>query len=109
MLRSSRGVVFSKRAVLWTAVETKDTRRDQRLGRGGRELRSVRGGRRAVHPCEAGRDRADALQADREADVGDRVVCRAQQRCRALEPPGEKVRVRRLAERAAKLAAEVCA
>ena len=43
----------------------------------------------------------------READVGDRAVGVAQQRRRALEPAGQQVLVRRLAERAAELAAEV--
>ena len=43
----------------------------------------------------------------READVGDRAVGHAQQRRGALEPAGEQVLVRRLAERAPELAAEV--
>ena len=53
------------------------------------------------------RERADAAQADGEADVRDRAVGGAQQRRGALEPAGEQVRVRRLAERAPELAAEV--
>ena len=47
------------------------------------------------------------LQADREADVGDRAVGGAQQRRGALEPAGQQVGVRRLAEGAPELAAEV--
>ena len=49
------------------------------------------------------------MQADGEADVCDRAVGGAQQGGGALEAPGEQVRVRRLAEGAAELAAEVCA
>ena len=42
-----------------------------------------------------------------EADLGDRAVGRPQQRRGALEPAGQQVGVRRLAERAPELAAEV--
>ena len=44
---------------------------------------------------------------DGEADVRDRAVGHPQERGRALEPPVEEVPVRRLAELAAELAAEV--
>ena len=47
------------------------------------------------------------LQPDREADLRDRVVGHPQQRGGALEPAGQQIRVRRLAERAPELAAEV--
>ena len=77
------------------------------MGDGRREARAVDGGGDAVGPGEAGGERADALQADAEADVGDRAVGHAQQRGGALEPAGQQVLVRRLAERAAELAAEV--
>ena len=43
---------------------------------------------------EARRERAEALQPDREADLGDRAVGVAQQRGRALEPAGQQVGVR---------------
>ena len=46
-------------------------------------------------------------QPDREADVGHRAVGRPQQRRRALEPARQQVGVRRLAERAPELAAEM--
>ena len=47
------------------------------------------------------------VETDIEADLHDRAVCAAQQRRRALEPACHQVGVRRLAEGAAKLAAEV--
>ena len=47
------------------------------------------------------------LQPDGEADVRDRAVGRPEQRGGALEAAGQQVRVRRLAERLAELAAEV--
>src|SRR5262249_55877317 len=49
----------------------------------------------------------DALEPDREADVGHRAVGVAQQRGGALQASREQVRVRRLAERAPEAAAEV--
>jgi hypothetical protein len=47
------------------------------------------------------------LQADVEADSGDRVVRRSQQRRGTFHAPRQQVRVRGLAEGAAELAAEV--
>ena len=72
-----------------------------------REGRTVAGRRHAVGAREARGERADALQADRETDLGDGAVGVAQQRGGALEAAREQVGVRRLAERATKLAAEV--
>src|SRR6185437_13369910 len=56
---------------------------------------------------EAGRERADAAQANRHADVRDRVVGVAQERGGPLQAAGQQVLVRRLPEGAAELAAEV--
>ena len=72
-----------------------------------RELRPVRGGGDAVGAGEARDERAEALQPDREADVGNRAIRGEKQRGCALEPPRQQVLVRRLAERPAELAAEV--
>ena len=69
--------------------------------------RTIGEGRAAVRPSEARRERADALQADHEADLRHRAVGAAQQGRRAFEPAREQVLVRRLAERLAELAAEV--
>ena len=60
-----------------------------------------------IRAAEARRERADALQADRGADLGDVAVGVPQQRRGPLEPAREQVLVRRLAERAPELAAEV--
>jgi hypothetical protein len=56
---------------------------------------------------EARRERSEAPQADREADVGNREIGRAQQRGGALQPACQQVGMRGFAERAAELAAEV--
>ena len=68
---------------------------------------SVLGGGDAVDAAEAGREGADALQADGQADVRHRAVGVAQQLGSALEPAGEQVLVRRLAEGAPELTAEM--
>ena len=47
------------------------------------------------------------MEPDGEADVRHRVVGVPEQRCGPLEPPRQQVLVRRLAERAAELTAEV--
>src|SRR5215211_5974800 len=71
-------------------------------------MRGAVGGRReAERPPEAGGEGAEAPQADGEADLRYGLVGGAQQRSRALEPACEQVLVRRLAEGAAELAAEV--
>jgi hypothetical protein len=68
---------------------------------------AIPGRRHPVRPPEARREGADALQADLEADLGDAMVGVAQQRGGALEPPGQEVLMRRLAERPPELPAEV--
>src|SRR5206468_6901391 len=99
--------VFSKRAVLRTAVEALDARRDPGEVAGRGEGGAVGGRRSAEHPGEARRERAEALEADREADVGDRAVGRAQEGGGPLEAASEEVGVRRVAERPAELPAEM--
>jgi hypothetical protein len=72
-----------------------------------REARAVHGRRDAVGSREASGERTHALQTDREADVSDRAIGRPQQRGCALQAPGQKVRVRRLAEGTPELAAKM--
>src|ERR1700730_14624740 len=79
--------VFSKRAALRAPVGTNDAGRDQRVLGRGREPGAVGGGRVAERPGEGGREGAEALQTDREADVGDRAVGAAQHRRGPLEAP----------------------
>jgi hypothetical protein len=107
MLGPACSVVFSKCAVLWAPVRAQHAGRDARVLRCRRKRRAI--GRRglAVGPGEARRERADALQADREADLHDRAVGRAKQRGCPLQPARQQVRVRRLAECAPELATEV--
>lgn len=109
MLGGRFAAVFSKRAVFRPAVGTHDAAWDTnvggRRGKGG----AIGGWRLPEGAAEAGRERADALQPDREADLGDRVVGGAQQAGGALEAPRQKVGVRRLAEGTPKLAAEMSA
>src|SRR6188472_767564 len=107
MLGGSLRAVFSKRAVLGTCVGAHETARDEGAAGGWGELGPVGGGRDAEGASEAGGERADALQADREADVGDRAIGVAQQRRRPLEAARQQVGVRRLAKGALELAAEV--
>src|SRR5258708_5010385 len=102
-------LVFSKRAVLRTGVCAHQAPRYERALARRRELRAIRRRRASEHAREARREGADALEANREADLGDRMIRPAQQRRRPLEPAGQQVRVRRLAERAPKRAAEVSA
>ena len=56
---------------------------------------------------EARREGTDAAQPDREADVRDRAVGRTEERRGSLQPAHEEVLVRRLAELAPELTAEV--
>src|SRR5262245_17711668 len=107
MLGPRSSGVFSKRAVLRAAERSQDTSRDERVRRGRREALAVGGGGHAERAREAGREGADALQADAEADVGDRMIRGTQQRGGALQAPGQQIRVRRLAEGSAELTAEV--
>src|SRR5262245_31631329 len=97
----------SRNVLCWPGVRAQHARRDERERRRRRERVAVGLRRDAVGTREAGRERADAAQTDGEADVGDRAVGGAQQRRGALEPAGQEVLVRRLAERTAELAAEV--
>src|SRR3954468_4039475 len=106
-LIARRLAVFSKRAVLRAGVGPHDAGGDDGPGGGGRERGAVLGRRLAEHATEARREGADAGEPDRQADLRDGVVGRAQQGGRALEPAGEQVRVRRLAEGAPELAREV--
>jgi hypothetical protein len=77
--------------------------------------RSAAGGkaaRYAVGDCPKARWKlvvkgAHAAKPHRDADVCDRAVCASQERRGALEPAGQQVLMRRLAENAAELAAEV--
>src|SRR5437763_13737273 len=107
MLGRSETAVFSKCAVLRTSIGAQDAGRNQRVLRSRREPRAVGSRRHAVAAGEAGRERADALEADGEADVGDRAVRRAQKRRGALQAPCEQVSVRQLPKRSPELAAEV--
>ena len=72
-----------------------------------RERVPIGGRREAEGAAEAGGEGADAPQADREADVGDRAVGVAQQRGGPLEAAGQQVGPGRLAEGFLELAAEV--
>ena len=105
-LARRRAAVFSKPA--GAGGRTPAARRSGSGRARGRRVRRAVGGRgHAVDAAEARGERADAAQADVEADVGDRPVGVAQQRGRPLHPAGQQVLVRRLAERAPELAAEV--
>src|SRR5436190_4196573 len=106
-LRASAAVVFSKRAVLRAAVRAEHARWDSCVRSRRRKPRPVAGRGDAEGPREARGKGADAPQPDGEADLGDRSVGRAQQRSRALEAARQQVRMRRLAERPAELAAEM--
>ena len=72
-----------------------------------RVLSAVRSRRHAVGSRKAGGKRANASEADGEADVRDGAVGGAEKRRGTLQAPGEQVRVRRFAEGSPKLAAEV--
>src|SRR5689334_18322783 len=107
MLGARRGGVFSKCAALRPAVKAQHAGRYLGVLGGRREGGAVGRRRLAVGAREARRERADAAQADREADLGDLAVGAAQERRGALEPARQQVGVRRLAERLAELAAEM--
>jgi Dienelactone hydrolase family len=78
---------------------------DETLGR--RPRASVGHGRAAEDPAEAGREGPDAAGADGEAHLGHGPVGHPEQGGRTLEPPGQQVLVRRLAEGPLELPAEV--
>jgi hypothetical protein len=68
---------------------------------------AVGSGRRPVDPAEARGERPDTAEADGEADVRYGAVGVSQQRGRPLQPTGQEVLVRCLAEGPAELTAEV--
>ena len=73
-----------------------DAGRDARVCQRGRMRRAIRRGRHAERPAEARRKGTHAPQADGKADVRDRAIRRAKQRCGALEPSVQEVLVWRL-------------
>ena len=79
----------TERPLLRALVRAQDACRDSRPGGGRRMRRAVLRGRHAVGAAEARRERADAGQADREADVGDRVVGAPQERGEQSAPFGD--------------------
>jgi hypothetical protein len=109
MLSGRHRAVFSKRPVFRPPVRAEEAGRNKRLRRGWREAPSVYGWRHPVCALEARRKGADATKADTCADFRHRAVGAPQHRRSALEPAREQVRVRRLAESAPELAAEVTA
>src|SRR5947208_791582 len=100
-------VVFSKTAVWRACVRLEHAGRNPDACGRRRITRPVRGGRHAERAAEARRERPDAAEADGEADVRDGAVGIAKEGGGALEPAGQQVLVRRLAEDAPELPAEV--
>src|SRR5947209_10137034 len=98
---------FSKRAVLGSTELARHACRDADVALGRRERRSIRHRRRSIDAPEAGRERSEAAEPDREADLGDGAIGVAEQCRRPLEPSRQQVLVRRLTERTTELAAEV--
>src|SRR6266542_1604595 len=107
MLGAGRTGVFSKRAALRTPVSPHHAPRDYRVAGCRRERGAIGGRREAVRAAEARGERADALEANREVDLGYGAVGRPQQCRRAFEAPREQVRMGRLAEGAPEFPAEV--
>src|SRR5205823_4260465 len=99
--------VSSRNVLCWSCVRAHHARRDERVRRGGWVRLPIPGRRKTEEAREAGRERAQAFEPDREADLGDRPVGLTEQCRRALEPAAEQVSVRRLAEHPPELAAEV--
>src|SRR6185437_9610691 len=106
-LASGERGVFSKRAGRLPRPGEGEAAGQGKLVRSGRMGGAIGGRREPVGASEAGRERADAAQANRHADVRDRVVGVAQERGGPLQAAGQQVLVRRLPEGAAELAAEV--
>src|SRR2546421_6234467 len=100
-------LVFSKRAVLWATMGAHDAAGHEGLLSSRRERGPVGGWRYVIGSREARRERPDALQTHGEADLRDRPVGGSEQGRGTLQAPGQQVRVRRLAEGPAELAAEV--
>lgn len=107
MLGTQQGAVFSKCAVFGTTVGTQDAGGDPRLLGSRWKGRTVGGWRGAIGAGEARRERPDAPQTDRKADVADGVICAAQKRRGPLKSAGKQICVWGLAENATELAAEV--
>src|SRR6266566_769940 len=106
-LAGAIAVVFSKTAVWRPGVGLEHTGRNPNACGCRREARPVGGGRHAERSAETRRERPDAAQSDGEADIRDRAVGVPKQRGGTLEPARQEVLVRRLAERAPELPAEV--
>src|SRR5580700_6088331 len=100
-------VVFSKRAALGPPVDADHARRHPGPVRRRRELGAVGRRRDPERAREAGGERPEALEPDREADVRHRAIGRAQKRGGALEASRQQIGVWRFAERPAELTAEV--
>src|SRR4029453_11651541 len=96
----------SRNVLCWACVRANHARRDERLRRRGRVGLAIGGRGQAQRAREAGREGADALEPDREADLGDGAVGLTEQCRRALEPPAEQEGAGGLAEPAPELAAE---
>src|SRR5215207_11729070 len=99
--------VFSIRAKWPARPRLEDTEGDVIGCRGGGSSAAVRRRRGADVSGEGACERADAGEADREADLRDAVVRRPQQIPGPLQPAAEQVLVRGLAEDPPKAAAEV--
>src|SRR5215207_1488173 len=105
-LTGTWGAVFSKTAGLRTRPRELHAGGDPTPHGGGRMGGTVGRRREPEGAPEARRERADAAQPDREADLHDGAVGVAQQRGSALEPARPEVLVRRLAEDAPELGTE---
>ena len=108
MLGAGRRAVFSKRAVLGAGVGADDAGRDQRAVA---RRAGARRGRRSASARRCGvklvvKEPMLCRPTERQMSATERSV-RAQQRRRPLQPAGQQVGVRRLAEGAPELAAEV--
>jgi hypothetical protein len=107
MLGPREHPVFSKRAALRSPIGTQHATGHLRTRCRRRKPSTVGGRRAAERPRKARRERPDALQADREADVSNRSISVAQQRRRPLQSPRQQVGMGRLAECPTKLATEM--
>src|SRR5215813_4620052 len=107
--QASRGsrVCLLETCCLGTRVGPQDAARHPGRERRGWLALPVGGGRLAEGALEAGGERAEAQQSDRDADLPNGPIGHSQQRGRPLQAPGEQIVVRRLAEGGAELPAEV--
>ncbi len=99
--------VFSKRAVLRSAIRTQDAPRDHHSGGRWRTGGSVGSWSQTEHPSETGAEGSDAGQSYLHADPQYGPVGVAQQRRRPFKATGEQVLVRRFAKGFTELSAEV--